>query len=507
MVSIKLKVALQVLAVVLSVFSLGLIVLSSSASSLVSRIAKGQANLESEDVLENFISPPVPVYQRIYMFNLTNSKEVRKGAKPSVDEIGPYVFRVDMLKKNVTLRDGILSFKQYKAYHFVPELSGGLSLQDQIITVNPILHFFFLTVDSFDNNTHLRRPLFFKKTVDELLYNGFEDDILDNLEDTDIPTYEGRVGYLVGTNNTIEGAYEVFSGSDEDRGKLNNIISFFGRRHFTYYEEPCNEVEGSNGELYPPFSAAPESIALFNPQLCRPWALHFNGSVSKNGLQLARFVAKDDFLSATGNATVDECLDLHDGADWKALFNAAPCHNSIPVWLSLPHFLKADATLLSDVVGLSPDPKKHEVYLDVYPKVGFTVDMRIRVQVNLKLKRGPKDGQTPEVIYPILWQEIMVYPEGSAKIARILYEKVELPRALLTRISVVLAVLCFIAALVCVGIRLRLSDTSVSLDAVTGPYPPNWKLLGMEFSSREPSNAETGRELVIKTFRTEKLCH
>lgn len=38
-----------------------------------------------------------------------------------------------------------------------------------------------------------------------------------------------------------------------------------------------------------------------------------------------------------------------------------------PVYLSFPHFYKADPKLLDDVEGLSPDQEKHETFLKIQP--------------------------------------------------------------------------------------------------------------------------------------------
>jgi len=38
-----------------------------------------------------------------------------------------------------------------------------------------------------------------------------------------------------------------------------------------------------------------------------------------------------------------------------------------PVYLSFPHFYKADPKLLEDVEGLSPDQEKHETFLKIQP--------------------------------------------------------------------------------------------------------------------------------------------
>lgn len=36
---------------------------------------------------------PIPLYQRIYLFNVTNPEKVNQGEKPILEQLGPYVFQ------------------------------------------------------------------------------------------------------------------------------------------------------------------------------------------------------------------------------------------------------------------------------------------------------------------------------------------------------------------------------------------------------------------------------
>ena len=42
---------------------------------------------------KQFQDPSVPMYKDIYFFNLTNAEEFANGARPRVEEVGPYSFR------------------------------------------------------------------------------------------------------------------------------------------------------------------------------------------------------------------------------------------------------------------------------------------------------------------------------------------------------------------------------------------------------------------------------
>jgi hypothetical protein len=39
------------------------------------------------------------------------------------------------------------------------------------------------------------------------------------------------------------------------------------------------------------------------------------------------------------------------------------------MYISKPHFLDADKEILESVVGLAPDPEKHDTYTDFHPVI------------------------------------------------------------------------------------------------------------------------------------------
>jgi cameo2 len=43
------------------------------------------------------------------------------------------------------------------------------------------------------------------------------------------------------------------------------------------------------------------------------------------------------------------------------------CKFGSPTGISLPHFLYGDDYLLNSVIGLNPDPQKHQLYIDIEP--------------------------------------------------------------------------------------------------------------------------------------------
>merc|ERR1712080_537202 len=84
-------------------------------------------------------SLPIPMYTKVYYFNCTNAEEVMaSGAKPLLKQVGPYTFREDHKKINISFNDNhTVNFFQKKYFYYEPDLSEG-SMDDEIFTPNMI---------------------------------------------------------------------------------------------------------------------------------------------------------------------------------------------------------------------------------------------------------------------------------------------------------------------------------------------------------------------------------
>lgn len=62
----------------------------------------------------------------MYLFNWTNPEQVRiKGMKPNFQQVGPFVYREDKLKEDVTwYSNKTVSFYGQRTWYFEPEMSG-----------------------------------------------------------------------------------------------------------------------------------------------------------------------------------------------------------------------------------------------------------------------------------------------------------------------------------------------------------------------------------------------
>ncbi|OQR70444.1 scavenger receptor class B member 1-like [Tropilaelaps mercedesae] len=413
----------------------------------------------SRDSLAEYLFSVIPfdIRQNVYMLNITNPDEFFKGAKPHFQQLGPYVFRVN-LRKNMTWSDGdLLTYRENRKFWYDAALSNG-HLNDSINTVDPVytaaqevIDELPLIVQKFVRPLLESRKVLFKHTVRELLYDGYTDPLaeLAHLIKPDLPVVNGKIGYLRSMNDTDDGDMTVFGGTNPStRDKRNLVIEWRHKKTIPYYSGGCNRIWGANAELYPSFnlSSPPEKIGLFLPLFCRPWSLHYNGTRWENGLKLARFGTGLDIFSSSNSTGIKECAQ--PGSWPQGLFDVRACQHDFPALLSLPHFLHADDKILQDVDGLRPDVTKHDLHLDVFPLLGIPVRPAVRVQLNVRIWRHldlSRSGN-PSIVYPVLWQEIVLSEQSVSYIASMIWYVIQLPQILLQVIAFILffVSVCFI---------------------------------------------------------------
>ena len=84
----------------------------------------------------------LPMYMRIYYFNITNSEEIEKRTetyrpKPILQEVGPFTFREKHFKDVKSFnKNGTVTFQQRKQWEFIEDESP--SLDSMIVNVNMI---------------------------------------------------------------------------------------------------------------------------------------------------------------------------------------------------------------------------------------------------------------------------------------------------------------------------------------------------------------------------------
>ena len=196
-----------------------------------------------------------------------------------------------------------------RTWHFVESMSNNLSLSDEITTLNviPLTVAYILR----DYPELIKgavsalmmdeiAPLMLTKTVQELIFDGYDDQLLDILTSVTLPNVPTipfkRFGWFVERNGTdgYDGNFTMHTGKD-DISKLGILELWNGQNTTGHFRDKCNDVRGTTGELWPPMSYGKNvpDITLFTTDLCRTITLTYQSQVKVHGLSGNRWVGDD----------------------------------------------------------------------------------------------------------------------------------------------------------------------------------------------------------------------
>ncbi|XP_030558451.1 scavenger receptor class B member 1 isoform X1 [Drosophila novamexicana] len=368
--------------------------------------------------------PPVEPRISLYVYNVTNADDfLSNGSRAIVDEVGPYVYSETWEKVNIVEHDnGTLSYNLRKIYKFREDLSAGP--EDDVVIV-PNIPMLSATSQSKHAARFLRLAMasimdilkikpFVQVSVGQLLW-GYEDPLLKLAKDV-VPKeqklpYE-EFGLLYGKNGTSSDRVTVFTGTD-NINHYGIIDKFNGRTHLPHWTtDECNRLSGTDGSIFPPHITKDRVLEVYDKDLCRLLPLVFEQEVmTSNEVPGYRFTPPE-WVFADVDSHPDNmcyCPAGKPSCSPNGLFNVSLCQYDSPIMLSFPHFYLADDSLRTQVDGISPPEKEqHQFYFDVQPKMGTTLSVRARIQINLAVSQVFDIKQVanfPDIIFPILWFE------------------------------------------------------------------------------------------------------
>ncbi|KAL6266243.1 hypothetical protein P5V15_003102 [Pogonomyrmex californicus] len=382
--------------------------------------------------------PGVIRLTKVYIFNVTNTEGfLQYNEKPKLQEVGPFVYREDMEKVNIVFHNnGTVSYQHKKILNFVPEMSEDGDTKVMVPNI-PLLtlttqskslpHFITLAMSIALSTTNMKP--FVSITAQELVF-GYDDPLV-TLGHQFLPKTRrpmSRMGLLLGRNGTLSEISTIFTGHTgmKEFGLINRLN---GLDHLPYWPNaPCNSITASEGSFFPPRDQTGADIVhVWDKDLCRTLPLQYRGPVEKTGIKADLYTPSDDVFGRPNETapTEDECFCTDGIATCppQGLQNISPCQYSAPVYLSFPHFYKADPKLLDAVDGLKPVEKLHETYFKIQPKLGVPIEAKVRAQLNLKVERQPKIAVVsnfPDIVFPIMWLEEGI-EELTPSIRRLIY--------------------------------------------------------------------------------------
>ncbi|KAG4077516.1 hypothetical protein HA402_002943 [Bradysia odoriphaga] len=395
-----------------------------------------EIGLPGSKARERYVKSPDPIEFRIYLFHVTNKDEVINGSKPMLQEIGPYVFEEWMQKFNITDNDSedTLTFNMKKTFIFRPDLSKGLTGNENITMVHPLIMGMALTTNVKRKpmlkvvnkiiNAMYHNPTdpFWTGRVMDYLFDGIEIDctseyfgvraVCSLFEAGDIksvvPLRENffRFSALGGMNGSGTGTYEVKRGV-KNFHDVGRIVSFDNKTEMDVWGgDECNRYEGTDSTVFPPDIQKENGLWSFEPEICMSIGAHYDRESNYHGVPTIRFAL--DFGDARENKDL-ECFCGDPPTDCprrtRDLFDCIDA----PLILSLPHFYNADPSILCQFQsGLNPNQNEHAFYMDYERASGSVPNAVKRYQINMDvvpIDEVESMKHLPDVIMPLFWIE------------------------------------------------------------------------------------------------------
>nr|XP_034187328.1 protein croquemort-like isoform X1 [Osmia lignaria] len=418
-----------------------------------------------------------PMYLKIHFFNWTNPEELLiKGKKPNLVEVGPYVFREIRQKADVVFHpeNHTVSYLYQRWWFFEPELTNG-SLNDSITQLNAVAISAKHKVRYWDGA--LQSTLSFMltaskvhttKTVNELLFAGYDDSLIKlgrmaALGD-EIPPFDKFGWFYMRNGSTMfDGHYNMDTGV-HDISEFGVLKKWNHKDTTKFFKSPCNLVEGSAGEFWPPYRQKDE-ISLFSGDLCRPLTFDYAQTTYHMGMEGYQYVLSEKTLGNNTRrryphdqakyfeqtTTTEDFFEVEHSAEITdppeqdpdvvnigncfcngrctpaGLMNVSACRYGAPVFASLPHFNRADPSLTERVTGIDPQDD-HDFYIILEPATGIPLKVSAKLQINILLEPSKTVSlfrSVPTIYFPVMWFSLEV--EATQKFIDDLKKLLSLP--------------------------------------------------------------------------------
>ncbi|GFQ69286.1 protein croquemort [Trichonephila clavata] len=413
--TLKKKISILVFAGILFAVS-GLALYLTFPSIMDSQIRKKLIVKEGSQSYKYWKDVPVPIYIHFYFFNITNEQEIWDFTnKPILEEMGPYTFRESREKVNITWNEnGTVSYKQIRRWYYQPDRTNG-SLDDIVTTLNvPMVAaalsgkqmnedlVFFALEEIFSS---LNCTWFIQKPVRELLFEGYDDKLM-QIAKTFMHLPYDKFGWFYKRNGTDDGLITMFTG-ENDIETVDEIDSWNGENTVPAYDPPCNMINGSAGDMWPPKRTRQDKITLFVTDICRSLSFSYLADTEVKGIKAYRYWADNKELDNGKYDPNNKCFCSEGNCLPAGGLNVSSCKFDAPAVVSYPHFLFADSNYTQGVIGMRPNPQEHRMYLDIIPELGVPIGVAARMQINIifegVLNISQFENITQRIYFPVLW--------------------------------------------------------------------------------------------------------
>ncbi|XP_073817734.1 scavenger receptor class B member 1 [Musca autumnalis] len=407
----------------------------------VAMVVDSQLTLRTGSLLFNlWKKPPLEVFMKVYMFNVTNLDEYVRGidAKLKVVEVGPYVYQEILTNHNVTFNDNdTITFMPRREVKFIREKSIGDPKDDHIIAANipymgassaatSLSTFAALGVSALTRQMKSKPML--KVSVYEYLW-GYEDNLVE-LASRFVPNFINfrKFGILERIfdegENTV--TMKLPSKNKHKDGKPKNpsglrdyaLDTWNGGKEIKFWTKNrgnltnCNSIRGTyDGTLFPRQITKGETFRIYRKAFCRALPIVYSHPGQIDGIVAYHFKLHENAFDSDRSDPDTSCYCNYKKCLKKGLGNVTPCYYNIPLAISFPHFFNSDPSLLEGVDGLSPNESKHGSEVAIQPQLGIPMRVYSRFQVNLMVddvKFNREMSKFRNTVIPLLWLEFGV---------------------------------------------------------------------------------------------------
>ncbi|KAL0269250.1 UNVERIFIED_CONTAM: hypothetical protein PYX00_007054 [Menopon gallinae] len=363
---------------------------------------------------------PFPLYMKLYFWNWTNARESYYTRQiPEFSEVGPYVFRENHEKVNLTWNNnGTVSYRVIKRWYFEPEMTNG-SLSDLITSVNVVAasaaymakdanRFFLIPISMMLRTTG--QEIWWTKNVSELLFEGFVNPLQTLGVYVKGQNTPDRFGFFYKKNGTVSSQLlNMGTGTEsfEDIGQL----KYVDYRNSTDLYPDCRRISGSTGEFWPPDNDKLRPLVMYSPDMCRKLRFYFEEESAYNGLRSFAYAGTPASVDNGSSVPENKCYCNERFCPPSGVFDLTKCAEGAPIYISYPHFYNADPSYRQAVRGMSPDPEKHKYFVRIEPETGVQLEVAARTQVNVYLSRNSGLSlfrNVTDVFVPVFWMDTHV---------------------------------------------------------------------------------------------------
>ncbi|VDK35120.1 unnamed protein product [Taenia asiatica] len=365
----------------------------------------------TSSVYSNWVSPDAPIYFSIYLFNITNHEDIERGAKPRIEQIGPYVYM------QVNLSYPSLPLDWIHTHIYSPAIC-----PPQTLSANMEMGIGLSTNEYALMTIFIEPKLFVETSVTEFLW-GYVDPITDACNAFDskkCPSH--KVGVMFGKNGTADGPFVIDTGVN-DITKLGNILSYKGKSTVDVWSsDEANQIKGTDGSHVAPGLSMNSRRFIFAADLCRSFEMKVNGLgklTNSDKLKVFSLAGTPETAqpASVNPANKGYCPTLTPGPPCPpaGTFDLSSCRQQgglrPPIYSSQPYFFGADPTLRDEVEGLPmPTADNASTKVFVEPRLGLVVEAYKLLQISTYVRPSKVMSEqfknwTKPTFIPVVWFE------------------------------------------------------------------------------------------------------